>query len=255
MSDIHLHSHGAVAELRLDNPDKLNALTVEMLKSLEDHCDTLENNPEVRAVLLTAEGDRAFCVGADINAWSKLTPFEFARRWIREGHRAFDRLANLSVPTIAVVDGPAFGGGLELLATCDLRVMSPTATLALPETGVGIVPGWSGTQRLAGQMPTALLKELAILGRRLTAERAYQSGFVNAVSDDARATAMEMAEEIVSRSPRATEITKYMIQAGLGMGTSGLIEMLGGGLVATTDDKSEGVTAFQEKRKPRFPGT
>ena len=140
MRQLHLHLRGTVAELRLDNPAKLNAFTVAMLSQLEAHCALIDRNPAIRCVLVTAEGDRAFCTGADINAWGDLTPADFARHWVRDGHRVFDRLARLSKPTIAVLSGHAFGGGLELAAACDIRVMAPKATLALPESGVGIVP-------------------------------------------------------------------------------------------------------------------
>lgn len=255
MSALHLHIHDKIAELRLDNPTKLNALTVSMLESLEAHCHTLEKSPEVRVVLLTAEGERAFCVGADIDAWGDLSPFEFSRRWVRDGHRIFNRLAQLSQPTIAVITGHAFGGGLELATTCDLRVSSPKATLALPETSIGVVPGWSGSQRLVDHIPPAILNEMALLGNRLTAQRAYEIGFVNAVAEDARTVAFEMAEQILTKSPRATEVTKYMIQAALGEDTKGMVEALGGGLAASAEDKAEGVAAFREKRKPKFRGT
>ncbi len=252
MSALHLLDHGAIAELRLDNPAKLNALTAPMLEALEAHCGALENNPDVRVVLLTAEGDRAFCVGADINAWAELSAFEFARHWVRHGHRAFRRLAQLVQPTIAVISGHAFGGGLELAAACDLRVMAPKATLALPETGIGIAPGWSGSQRLAGHFPPAILKEMALLGNRLSAERAHQVGFANALAEDARAKAWEMAEGIATKSPRATEVTKYMIQAALGEDTGMMVEALGGGMIAASPDKMEGVAAFRGKRPPKF---
>ena len=254
MSSLHLEIHGSTAELRLDNPAKLNALTVRMLDALETHCRTIERNSEIRAVILTAEGDRAFCVGADINAWADLSPGDFARHWVRDGHRAIDRLAQLTVPTIAAISGHAFGGGLELATACDLRVIAPNATLALPETGVGIVPGWSGSQRLTKHFPPAVLREMALLGRRLTAERAYQIGYANAVSEDARSKAFDMAAEISTKSPRATEITNYMIQAALGENTQAIIETLGSGLIAGTEDKAEGVAAFRDKRKPNFPG-
>ena len=148
MSDVHLIRQGALAELRLDNPAKMNALDVPMLAALDAHLDAIERDTTVRCVLLTAEAARAFCTGADINGWGDLSPAEFARHWVRGGHRIFDRLARLSKPTIAVLSGHAFGGGLELAAACDLRVMATGASLALPEAGVGIVPGWSGTQRL-----------------------------------------------------------------------------------------------------------
>ena len=254
MSAVQLNINGPVAELILDNPDKLNALTPSMLEALETHCCKIESSDEVRVVLLLAEGDRAFCVGADINAWSDLSPFNFARHWVRNGHRVFDRLAQLSQPTIAVISGPAYGGGLELVATCDLRVMAPNATLALPETGIGIVPGWSGTQRLTRQLPPTIIKEMALLGKHLTAQRAYDLGFVNAIAEDSRAVAQAMAEEIALKSSHATEVTKLMIQAALGEATDSAVEALGGGLIAGTDDKAEGVASFLEKRKPDFSG-
>lgn len=254
MDALHLRIHGQVAELCIDNPKKLNALTVSMLESLETHCKSLEKNTAVRVVLVTAEGDRSFCIGADINAWGNLSPFEFSRQWIRNGHRSFDCLANLSHPTIAVISGHAFGGGLELATACDLRVMSNNAKLALPETGVGVVPGWSGSQRLSRQIPPAILKEMALLGNQLDAKRAYEIGYVNILADNAHAKALEMAEQILTKSPRATEIAKYMIQIAHGDNSDSLIEALGGGLIAASQDKEEGVAAFRAKRKPNFTG-
>jgi enoyl-CoA hydratase/carnithine racemase len=252
MNTVHLLNHEGVAELRLDNPDKLNALTPEMLSQLEQHCAELEHATNIHAVLLTAEGDRAFCVGADVYAWSQLTPFDFARHWVREGHRILDRLARLSKPTIAVISGHAFGGGLELTAACDVRLMSPSATLAMPETGVGIVPGWSGTQRLVRQMPASVVKELVLFGRRLSAERARQIGFIAEIDNDPRARALTFAADLTTKSPRATEIAKYMLGAALGENTETMIEALGGGMMASSEDKTEGINAFREKRPPNF---
>jgi enoyl-CoA hydratase len=254
MSMVHLILEGPLAELRLDNPAKLNAFTVPMLYQLAEHCDAIELHPGIRAVLLTAEGDRAFCAGADIAAWADLSPDEFARRWVRDGHRVFDRLARLSKPTIAVVQAHAFGGGLELAAACDIRVMAPKATLALPETGIGIVPGWSGTQRLARLLPEPALKEMALFGRRISAERAAAMGFAAEVADDPRAAAAEIAAKLLTTSPRATEVAKYMIHAAVGEDRSAMIEALGSGMIAASADKAEGVMAFFGKRKPVFPG-
>lgn len=254
MSAVRLDRDGPVAEIRLDNPGKLNALTIAMIEALEAHCAALDADPSVRAVLVTAAGDRAFCVGADIREWSALGPRAFARDWIRRGHRAFDRLARLPVPTIAVLHGPAFGGGLELAAACDLRVMAPGATLALPETGVGIVPGWSGTQRLARQLPEAVVKEMALTGRRLTAGRALALGFVNAVADDPLAEARAMAAEIARTAPEAAEVAKWMLAAALGEDAPASVEALGGAVMAASPAKAEGVAAFLEKRAPDFGG-
>ncbi len=255
MSQLHLHLRGPLAELRLDNPAKLNALTVPMLAQLAAHCDVIERRPEVRCVVVTAEGDRAFCTGADIAAWGDLSPAEFARHWVRDGHRIFDRLARMGKPTIAAISGHAFGGGLELAAACDIRVMTPKATLALPEAGIGIVPGWSGTQRLARLLPEAVLKEMALFGRRLSADRALAIGFVAEVADDARACAEAMAASLAATSPRATEAAKFMIHAAVGEDRAAMIEALGSGMIAASDDRAEGVNAFAAKRKPIFPGT
>lgn len=242
---------GPVAEIRLDNPSKLNALTAGMLAALAEHCSAIERARDVRAVVLIAEGERAFCAGADIAEWADLSPTDFARHWVREGHRVFDRLARLPAPTVAAISGHAFGGGLELAAACDIRVMAPGATLALPETGIGIVPGWSGTQRLARLLPEGVLKEMALFGRRLAAERALALGFVAEVDEDARAAARAIAGRVAATSPRATEVAKAMIHAAVGEDRAAAVEALGGGLTATAD-RAEGVAAFRAKRPPEF---
>lgn len=253
MSAVHLIQHGPIAELRLDNPAKLNAFTLDMLAQLDAHLAVLDHDAS-RCVIVTATGDRAFCTGADINAWGNLPPAEFARQWVRGGHRIFDRLARLSKPTIAALSGHAFGGGLELAAACDIRLMAPAATIALPEAGVGIVPGWSGTQRLSRLLPEAVIKEMALFGRRIGADRALALGFVAEISPDTRALAFEIATRMLAQSPRATEVAKYMIHAAAGEDSAAMIEALGSGMIAASADKTEGVAAFRAKRKPEFPG-
>ena len=254
MSSVHLIRHGKVAELCLDNPAKMNAFTVHMLGQLAAHLEGIDHDPTVAAVMLTATGDRAFCTGADINAWGDLTPAEFARHWVRDGHRIFDRLARLGKPTIAVLNGPAFGGGLELAAACDLRVMATGASLALPEAGVGIVPGWSGTQRLLRLLPEPMVKEMALFGNRIKADRALACGFVAAVGDDPRALAMALLDRAVTLSPRAVEISKSMIHAAIGEDRAAMVEALGSAAIAASADRDEGVAAFRDKRKPEFSG-
>ncbi len=254
MSAVHLMIDGPIAEISLDNPRKLNSLTVDMLTQIGGHCETIEAMPALRVVLLTAAGTRAFCTGADITAWGDLAPADFARHWVRNGHRVFDRLARLAIPTIAVLHGHAFGGGLELAAACDIRVMAPNATLGLPETGVGIVPGWSGTQRIARLLPEPVLKEMALFGRRLPANRALALGFAAEVADDPFEAALAIADGFAGTSARATEVVKYLLHAGVGEDAASMIEALGAGMIAASADKAEGVAAFRAKRKPEFLG-
>ncbi|MGB8817542.1 MAG: enoyl-CoA hydratase/isomerase family protein [Rhizobiaceae bacterium] len=254
MSGILFNVVGRVATITLDNPGKLNALTPDMLLELCRLCDEIEMDGNILCVLLAAAGDRFFCAGADINAWADNPPQEFARYWVRSGHRVFDRIARMGKPTIAVLSGNAFGGGLELAACCDIRVMAPDALIALPETSVGIVPGWSGTQRLARLLPEPVIKEMALFGRRISAERALALGFVAEVSADTRRAAENIAEMLINTAPLAAEVAKYMIHAGVGEDTSAMIEALGSGMIAASADKQEGVAAFRAKRKPVFTG-
>lgn len=254
MSSVHLVLDGPLAELRLDNPAKLNALTPGMLDQILTHCDTVESRGDVVGMLVTATGPKAFCTGADINAWADLSPGDFARHWVRHGHRVFDRLARLCKPTIAVLQGAAYGGGLELAAACDIRVMGRGAKIGLPETSVGIVPGWSGTQRLVRLLPEAVVKEMTLFGRVLGAERCLALGFAADVSDDPTAAALNIADRLRTTSPRATEVAKYMINAAVDEDRSAMIEALGSGMTAASADKAEGVAAFRAKRKPNFDG-
>ena len=254
MSALHLVGHGAVAELRLDNPGKLNAFSPDMLAALEAHCAAIERDPAIRAVVITAVPARAFCSGADISAWAALSPGAFARDWVRVGHRAFDRLARLARPTVAAIGGHALGGGLEFAAACDVRVMAPAATLGLPEARVGIVPGWSGTQRLLRLLPEPVVKEMALFGRRIGAERAHALGFAAEIAGDADAAAFALARALAGLSPRAVETAKYMIHAAAGEDRAAMIEALGGAVAAASADKAEGVAAFADKREPRFRG-
>lgn len=254
MSGVGFHIDGATAVLTLDNVAKLNALTIEMLESLEARLQEVERETSILALVLTGAGEKAFCCGADIGAWGGLSPSEFARHWVRDGHRIFDRLARIGKPTIAAINGHAFGGGLELASCCDLRLIAPRATLALPEARVGIVPGWSGTQRLTRLISESAVKEMALFGRRIGAERAVMLGYAAETVEDVKTRALEVAEELSDLSPRATEIAKNMIHAAVGEDSHAVVEALGSAAIAASADREEGVAAFMEKRNPQFSG-
>ena len=254
MTEVNCALSGSTAVLTLCNAGKLNALTTAMLSQLDGHLTALERNPDVRGVILTGDGSKAFCCGADIAEWGPLSPAEFARYWVRDGHRVFDRLARLSKPTVAAINGHAFGGGLELAAACDIHVMSTRATLALPEARVGIVPGWSGTQRLCRLLPEPTVKEMALFGRRISAERAYALGFAAAVVEDTVTEARAITDTLTELSPRAGELAKAMIHAAMGEDRAAAVEMLGSAAAAATLDRAEGVAAFLEKRNADFAG-
>lgn len=254
MSAITLTYDDAIAVLTISNEAKLNALTMDMLDTLDGHLTQIDRNNDVRAVIVTGAGEKAFCCGADIAEWGALSPAEFARGWVRDGHRIFDRLARLSKPTIAALNGHAFGGGLELAAACDIRVITPRATLALPEAKVGIVPGWSGTQRLLRLLPEPVAKEMALFGRRISAERAVTFGFVAELAENALEAAKAIAQDLGDVSPRANEITKAMIHGAVGEDRGAAIEALGAAAAGPSEDRHEGVDAFLNKRPPSFSG-
>jgi enoyl-CoA hydratase/carnithine racemase len=248
---------GPVATITLNRPAKLNAIDPEMIALLDSCCGELERNQAVRAVLLTGAGERAFSVGADINAWSALHPLDMWRSWIREGHRVFERVARLRQPVIAVVNGYAFGGGLELALAADLRVAAAGAEFALPETGIGTVPGWGGTQRLPAAIGVARAKQLIFTGARIDAATAERWGLVNEVAprESAMARALELARAIAERAPISVQVAKQAIDGGVGFATGVTLEALAGALAASTADGREGVASFQERRAPQFKGT
>lgn len=254
MSGITLEKSGGVAVLTLQNEAKLNALTLAMLADLSAALEDVEHDATVRAVIVTGAGPKAFCCGADIAEWGPMSATEFVQDWVRLGHRVFDRLARLGKPTIGALNGHAMGGGLELAAACDIRVMTPRATLALPEAKVGIVPGWSGTQRMARLLPEPVLKELVLFGRRLTADRAARFGFVAEVAEDALAAAQEIVGGLGDVSPRANDLGKAMIHAARGEDPGASIEALASAAAALSADRAEGAAAFLEKRNAQFTG-
>ncbi len=251
---VDLNISGHIATLLINRPEKLNALTPEMLEELAGHCRLLETNTDVRVVVLKSASPKVFCVGADITRWNALTPLDMWRTWIRRGHQIFDALAGLPQPVIALMNGLSYGGGLELAAAADIRICTQSAKMALPETGLATVPGWSGSQRLTRLVGAPLVKEMAFTGEPVDAVRAREAGLVNRVVDDAALSdaGQEMALQIASRAPVAVQMVKQIIDAADGVEVSRTLEALAGACTATTEDAREGGDAFREKRKPEF---
>jgi enoyl-CoA hydratase len=241
---------GQLATITLNRPEKLNAIDPAMLARLDAIVGQLDRDPAVRVVLIAGAGGRAFSVGADVNAWASLQPLDMWRAWTREGHRVFERLARLRQPTIAVIDGFAFGGGLELALACDLRIAGANAEFAQPEVKIGTLPGWAGTRRLPDIVGVARAKQMIFGGGRVDAATAARWGLVNeTVEGDVMARAQALAEEIAANAPISVQLAKAAID-----GQRDAVEAIAGALAATSADGREGIAAFREKRAARFEG-
>lgn len=252
---VRVEIEGAVAVLTVARPDKLNAFDLDMLRALDAACDAVETNAAVRAAIITGEG-KAFSAGGDIKAWGGMRPEEFGHQWVRFGHRVFERLATLRVPLVAALNGHALGGGLELAACADVRIAETQIRIGLPETGLGMVPGWSGTQRLVRRFGAQIVRRMVLGGEMFSAEEGRANGLVDHVVEpgSALAEAKAYASRIATRGPAAVEISKLMIAVANGEDNGAGIEALGSILVAKTGDLREGVAAFTEKRPATFKG-
>lgn len=253
---IKFERSGSVAVVTLNRPEKLNALTPAMLERLEAVAAELDTWTDVRAAVLTGAGPKAFCVGADISAWSALAPLDMWRQWVPRGHRVFARWSALRVPVIAAINGHALGGGLELAAAADIRIADPAATFALPEAGIATCPGWSGTQRLVRIIGASKVKVLALTGRRIDVTRAHEVGLVDEIAEAGGAlnAAIEMAEQVARLAPVSVQLTKQLVNAASGEGAAVTLEAMAGALAATTADAREGMLSFSEKRAANFEG-
>ena len=255
MSDarIELRVEERIAHLTLRRTEKLNALDDAMVDALFDACRAIERS-QARVAILTGEGGRSFCAGGDIEAWSRLDPEGFSRRWLRDGHDAFDALARLSVPLIAVLNGHALGGGLELAACADLRIAEAHVKIGQPEPGLGIIPGWSGTQRASRRFGTQLVRRMALFGEVFSADEALALGLVDRIvaTGEGAAAAQVAAARVLQRSPRATELTKMLVNAAEGEERERVVEALAGAAAASSEDLAEGLAAYRQKRPAHF---
>ena len=245
---------GGIARITIDRADKLNALDAGMVAELNRVCVDIDSDAAVRIALLAAAGDRAFSAGGDIKAWGDLTPQQFAQDWLRRGHDAFNALARLRIPVIAVLCGDVLGGGLELAATADLRIAEDHIRFGQPEAGIGIIPGWSGTQRAVRRFGAGPVRRMALFGEILSAEQSLAAGIVDHLVEKGAgmARAESVAETVLSRGPAATEAIKMLINAAEGEERESAIETLAGLAVSRSGESEKGVEAFRKKRKPEF---
>jgi enoyl-CoA hydratase len=241
-----------IGRITLNRPEKLNALDPEMLTLLEAAINALEASSQVRVVILDSASERAFCVGADIHAWTALSALEMWSTWNRRGHQVFDRLTQLRQPVIALLPGFAFGGGLELALTADIRIATAQASFAMPEVKLATVPGWAGTFRLPQIIGRARAKQMIFSGAPIDAHRAERWGLVNEVVSDLSAKSRELTDLICQNAPVAVQIAKQLINSDASNAL--VLESLAGAVNAATNDAAEGLKGFKEKRAPEFKG-
>ncbi|WP_433546003.1 enoyl-CoA hydratase/isomerase family protein [Streptomyces sp. CA-294286] len=249
---------GHVAELVLDRPKAMNAVSSAMAASLTEACAVLAADPTVRTTVLTSSNDRAFCVGADLKERNSLTDAELVRQ--RPAARAaYTGVLDLPMPAVAAVHGFALGGGYELALACDVIVADASAVVGLPEVSVGVLPGGGGTQLLPRRVGAARAAELVFTARRVAAAEAAELGLVDVLvpdGGDAREEALALAARIAGNSPVGLRAAKKAMRLGQGLDLrAGLeVEDAAWRSVAFSGDRAEGVAAFNEKRKPQWPG-
>jgi len=255
---VRLTHDGPVAELALDRPAALNAISTALATELVTTCAELERlarTTPLRAAVLTSTSQRAFCVGADLKERARFTQDELlAQRPLMRA--AFEAVRSIGVPTIAGVSGHALGGGLELALSCDLIVVDETADLALPETGVGLVPGGGGTQLLVRRTGPGVAADLILTARHVAGAEAVRLGLADRLvpRGEARTSALELARTIAANSPTAVRAARRALRGGADLDLEAALELEDAAWreAATSPDRAEGIAAFVEKRPPRW---
>jgi len=252
-----IHDAQGVRTIRVNRPDKMNALNVATLDALDAAFAESGSDASVRVVVLTGNGPKAFVAGADIGEMNGLTAVD-GRDFSLRGTRMMRRVEKLAKPVIAMVNGFAFGGGLELAMCCHMRIAADTAKLGQPEINLGLIPGFGGTQRLLRLCGRAATLELCLTGVPISAERALQLGIVNQVvpTADLEAATMKLAAQLAASAPLALRGMLDCVNTGGECGIEEGLEYESAqfGLVFSTQDMREGTSAFLEKRKPAFKG-
>ena len=254
---LRIKEKNKAAILTLNRPRVMNCLNFDLLFALRERIDRLQYSSDIRCVIITGAGEKAFCAGADLKERATLPPDE-VKRFILTIRNLLTSIQSLPVPVIAAINGVALGGGTELALASDIRIASETATMGLTETRLAIIPGGGGTQRLPRIVGIAKAKELIFTGRRVDAKEALDIGLVNqtAAPEDLLDKSLEMAAMIAETGPIAVEMAKYAIDKGIetDLATGLAIESNAYRVTIPTQDRTEGLTAFREKRKPVYRG-
>ena len=251
---------GDLVWLTISRPDVLNCLSFPTLKRMRTLCEELRGDLSIRCILVTGAGERSFCAGADLKE-RKTMPLELVPHFVRNIRAMMDDVEALPQPTVAVINGFAFGGGTELALACDLRIAAPHAKLGLTETSLAIIPGAGGTQRMPRLIGKSRAKDLILTARRIDVAEAERMGLVNRVAPEAtpeslRATALEVAHAIAANGPVAVRAAKDAIDRGTEMSSTDGLEHEATCYARTleTEDRLEALAAFAEKRKPAYRG-
>ncbi|MFC4713984.1 enoyl-CoA hydratase-related protein [Planococcus dechangensis] len=257
METIHYEQKGNLAFVTLNRPDAMNAFNYDMLTELGQVAEAIRINPDIRIVVFTGSGDKAFSVGADLKERKTLTPEQVKRNIYKIGE-VFTTIENLPQPTIAMINGYAFGGGMELALACDFRIAADDTLLGLTETSLAIIPGAGGTQRLPRLIGEAKALELILTARRLKSAEALDYGLVTRIasSEELPAITGAFADSILANGPIALQQAKFAIKNGMNadLQTGLQIERKAYEITIPTEDRVEALVAFGEKRKPEFKG-
>lgn len=244
-----------VATITINQPQSMNALTADILTEIGSAIDTVEADESIQVLVITGSGEKSFVAGANIKGFVEMDTKQ-GTEFSRLGNEVFYKLSTLRQPTIAAVNGYALGGGMELAMACDIRVASENAIFGQPEVGLGIPPGFGGTQRLPRLINPAIAKELIFTGRNVRSGEAKEIGLVNKVvpQTDLMVEVMTLADQIMKNAPLAVEKSKQLINEGLDMPLeTGLqLESEGFGSLFETEDQKIGAKAFINKEKPIF---
>lgn len=241
-----------IATVTINRPDKLNALNEQVLDELAEVFQKLSVDKEVKAVIVTGTGDKAFVAGADIKELRSLDQLH-GRMVSQKGQQIFQSIEDMRKPVVAVVNGYALGGGAELAMACHMRVASESAVFGLPEVGLGLIPGYGGTQRLPHIVGRSYAVEMILTGKKINADEALQKGLVNHVAEDPMPHARELLTKILKNAPLAVgNALKAIYHSDNKRGFQ--IEADIFGELCTSEDAEEGTAAFLEKRKPEFKG-